>query len=336
VASHALPGQGVLELERDLLRAADDKEVVGHRRRIGRDGRRAVTGQESLLAFATAVRRISPPSQLGQVRLTLGLQRPLALRPRHRQARGVQEVALLPRQAPRVLGGPVLERARVLGCGIRGARRRLRLVDRVLPSHTSGIDSWYGSLTAVSTSRDVTRVPVEMLIRGLGQVGPSGAPLVLLKEATGERHLAIGIGPLELMGIAAALSETPPPRPLTHDLLCRALAACGATVTRAVIHALVGGAFHARLTLDVQGRPAELDARSSDAIAVAVRVGIPILVEDAVLEQAGITPQAEAGAAEAPADQAGRERIGEDQLGAFRDVIRGLDLDDLGRPGPSS
>ena len=143
-------------------------------------------------------------------------------------------------------------------------------------------------------------MPVEMRIRGLGQSAPSGAPLVLLKEATGERHLAIGIGPLELMGIAAALAETPPPRPLTHDLLCSALAACGATVTRAVIHALVDGVFHARLTLDVQGRPAELDARSSDAIAVAVRVGLPILVEEAVLEQAGITPPAEAGAAGRP------------------------------------
>jgi uncharacterized protein len=185
----------------------------------------------------------------------------------------------------------------------------------------------------------VTRVPVEMRIRGLGQSAPSGTPLVLLKEATGERHLAIGIGPFELMGIAAPLAETPPPRPLTHDLLCNALIACGATVTRAVIHALVDGVFHARLTLDVQGRPAELDARSSDAIAVAVRVGLPILVEETVLEQAGITPPAEAGAEEAeeaPAEQAGQERIGEDQLGAFRDVIRGLDLDDLDRPGSSS
>ena len=81
---------------------------------------------------------------------------------------------------------------------------------RVLPSHTSGINSWYGSLTAVSATRDVTRVPVEMLLRGLGQAAPSGAPLVLLKEATGERHLAIGIGPLELTGIAAALSGTRP------------------------------------------------------------------------------------------------------------------------------
>jgi uncharacterized protein len=178
-------------------------------------------------------------------------------------------------------------------------------------------------------------VPVEMIIRGLGQAGPSRAPLVLLKEAAGERHLVIGIGPLEVVGIAAALSGTPPPRPLTHDLLCSALAACGARVTHAVIHGLVDGAFHARLTLDVQGRPAELDARSSDAIAVAVRVGLPILVEEAVLERAGFTPQPDAGAGDASAAPAGQEHIAEEQLGAFRDVIRGLDLDDLDRPGPA-
>ena len=181
-------------------------------------------------------------------------------------------------------------------------------------------------------------MPVEMRIRGLGQAGPSGAPLVVLKEAAGERHLVIGIGPLEALGIAAALSGTPPPRPLTHDLLCSALAACGARVTQAVIHALIDGAFHARLTLalDVQGRPAELDARSSDAIAVALRVGLPILVEDAVLEVAGFTPREGGDAAGAPAAPADEDPIAEEQLGAFRDVIRGLDLDDLGRPGPAT
>jgi bifunctional DNase/RNase len=172
-----------------------------------------------------------------------------------------------------------------------------------------------------------------MVIHGLGQVPQSGEPLILLKETARERYLVIGIGPLELMGIAAALSGEPPPRPMTHDLLCGAIAACGARVTHAVIHALVDNAFHARLVLDIQGRHAELDARSSDAIAVAVRVGIPILVEEAVLERAGVTPQPEAGAGEAPADQ---ERIDEAQLGAFRDVIRGLDLDDLGPRGSSS
>ena len=188
-------------------------------------------------------------------------------------------------------------------------------------------------------------MPVEMVIRGLGRAAQSGETLVLLKEAAGERFLVIVIGPLEIMGIAAALAGTPPPRPMTHDLLCSALAACGARVTNAVVHSIVDGAFHARLILDVQGRHAELDSRSSDAIAVAVRVGIPIHVEEAVLEQAGFTPQPESGAPDAPDDQArrgergeraGQERIGEEQLGAFRDFIKGLDLDDLGRSDPSS
>src|SRR5436190_15876813 len=139
-------------------------------------------------------------------------------------------------------------------------------------------------------------MPVKMVIHGLGQAPDSGEPLVLLKDAARERYLVIGIGPLEIMGIAAALSGSSPPRPMTHDLLCSAIGACGGRVTHAVISALVDNVFHARLVLDVEGRHAELDARSSDAMAVAVRVGIPILVEEAVLEQAGLTPQPDPGA----------------------------------------
>jgi uncharacterized protein len=181
--------------------------------------------------------------------------------------------------------------------------------------------------------RSNTRVPVELVIHGLGQASESGEPLVLLKEAARERYLVIGIGPLELMGIAAAVSNTKPPRPMTHDLLCSAIEACGGRVTHAVIHAIIDGAFHARLVLDVQGRHVELDSRSSDAIAVAVRAGIPIQAEQSVLDQAGVTPKAEGAAEETPSEQ---ERIREDQLGAFRDVISGLDLDDLGGPRRSS
>ncbi len=190
--------------------------------------------------------------------------------------------------------------------------------------------------TAVDSLKgDLTHVPIEMVIHGLGQASQSGEPIVLLKEKERERYLVIGIGPLEIMGIAAALSGTPPPRPMTHDLLCNAIAACGAQVTHAVIHAIIDNVFHGRLVLDVQGRHAELDSRSSDAIAVAVRAGIPIMVEEAVLERAGITPRDES-SAEGASPEKSQERIGEEQLGAFRDVIRGLDIDDLGRPGSSS
>jgi bifunctional DNase/RNase len=115
---------------------------------------------------------------------------------------------------------------------------------------------------------------------------------------------------------------------MTHDLLCSALAATGARVTQVIVHSLIGGVFHARIVLDVEGRHAELDARSSDAIAIALRVDVPIQVEEAVLAEAGIRPESPGNAPE----RAEPERVSEEQLGAFRDVIRGLDLDDLGRP----
>jgi bifunctional DNase/RNase len=167
-----------------------------------------------------------------------------------------------------------------------------------------------------------------MVVHGLGKTADSDALLLLLKEAGDERYLAIGIGPLEMAAIAATLANAKPPRPMTHDLLCSALAATGARVTQVIVHSLIGGVFHARIVLDVEGRHAELDARSSDAIAIALRVDVPIQVEEAVLAEAGIRPES---AGNAP-ERAESERVSEEQLGAFRDVIRGLDLDDLGRP----
>jgi bifunctional DNase/RNase len=198
-------------------------------------------------------------------------------------------------------------------------------------------------------------VTVEMTVHGVGQSPDSGAPLVLLKQKEQDRFVVIGIGPLELTAIATAAMNQPAPRPLTADLLVSALQACGARVERILIHAIIEGAFHARIVLDVQGRYVELDARSSDAIAVALRVGTPIHVEEAVLDKAGFTPKDEPGATGQPGQPGQRgqldppgaarrerdrtppgERISEDQLGAFRDVIKGLDLDDLGKRDPAA
>src|SRR5687768_9310981 len=175
---------------------------------------------------------------------------------------------------------------------------------------------------------------VELTVHGVGQAPGSGKPLVVLREPGTDRYLVIGIGAMELTSIALGMQGEPPPRPLTHDLLMQALAACGARVTHAIIHAVVDGVFHARLVLDIQGRHAELDARSSDAIAVALRAKIPLHAEEAVLEQAGVTIASEGSEG---AQQGGKgERIQEEQLGAFREAIEGLNLDDLGRPGAGS
>jgi bifunctional DNase/RNase len=176
---------------------------------------------------------------------------------------------------------------------------------------------------------------VEMVIHGVGQAPQSGEPLVLLKERDGERYVIITIGPLEIVAIATAAMNQKPPRPMTHDLLCAALEASGARVTRIVIHSIVDKAFHARIVLDVAGRHVELDSRSSDAIAVALRVSVPIHVEETVLAKAGFTPNAEGTAPGSNAGDPPAEKIREDQLGAFRDVIRGLNLDDLGKPPAS-
>jgi hypothetical protein len=158
---------------------------------------------------------------------------------------------------------------------------------------------------------------------------------VLLREKGRERYVVIQIGHLEIAAIGSVAMGQKPPRPMTHDLLCSALEACGAQVTHVVIHGIIDGAFHARLVLDVQGRHVELDSRSSDAIAIALRTGVAIHVEDAVLERAGFTPKAEGEAGE-PSEEGPKQRITEDQLGAFRDVIKGLNLDDLDKPKPAS
>lgn len=170
-------------------------------------------------------------------------------------------------------------------------------------------------------------MPVEMIVHGVGKTPDSDALLVLLKEPAHERYLAIAVGALEIAAIAAALAHARPPRPMTHDLLCSAIAATGAVVTQAVVHALISGVFHARLVLDVAGRHVELDARASDAIAIAVRLNLPVIVDEAVLDQAAVEPRPDSSSSASP------DRIREEQLGAFRDVIRGLNLDDLGRSG---
>src|SRR5688572_23570134 len=86
-----------------------------------------------------------------------------------------------------------------------------------------------------------------MEVHGLARVPSSTElPSVVLKEKGRERYLIIGVGPLELSAIASASLKTELPRPMTHDLLVSALAACGARITQAVVHSRIGGVFHAR------------------------------------------------------------------------------------------
>jgi uncharacterized protein len=123
---------------------------------------------------------------------------------------------------------------------------------------------------------DVVGVRVEM---------PSNQPIVLLREIAGERYLPIWIGAVEATAIAFAQQGVVPARPMTHDLLRDVLDALGAELRQIRITELRDGVFYAVL---VFGSGAEVSARPSDAIALALRTGTPIFGAEAVLEEAGI------------------------------------------------
>jgi bifunctional DNase/RNase len=115
---------------------------------------------------------------------------------------------------------------------------------------------------------------------------PTGAYALLLESEVDKRRLPIVIGAFEAQAIAIALDKmSTPPRPMTHDLFAQALNAHGAQLERVVVHALVDGVFYAQLHFS-EGNV--LDARPSDAVALAVRLDCPIYATDEVMVQAGL------------------------------------------------
>ncbi len=112
------------------------------------------------------------------------------------------------------------------------------------------------------------------------------SPVVVLRTEDG-RYLPIYIGLAEAMSINSALKNVIPPRPMTHDLLVDIIGKLKARVERVVIDDLIDNTFYARIILRQNDHEIEVDARPSDSIAIAVRIGCPIYVEDKVLEEAG-------------------------------------------------
>ena len=172
---------------------------------------------------------------------------------------------------------------------------------------------------------------VEMTIESVRVSLMNYQRVVILKEKQSDRYLPIWIGAAEADAIAVQLQELRVARPLTHDLLRSIIQALGASVQSIVVNDLNNDTFYARIVLDVDGRHLEIDSRPSDAIALAVRVKVPIFAEETVLDKAGITLdpatgkfQAVRGDDEAPMDEAERQR-----LSAFADFINSLDLEDF-------
>lgn len=155
--------------------------------------------------------------------------------------------------------------------------------------------------------------------------------VVILKEKESDRFLPIWIGPAEADAIAIELQEVAVARPLTHDLLRSVITSLGAKVVSIIINDLATDTFYARIILDANGRHVEIDSRPSDAIALAVRVKVPIFAEETVLDRAGIVLEKETAArdgteAVTPVDEQEIER-----MSAFKDFINSLDLEDFGK-----
>ena len=112
---------------------------------------------------------------------------------------------------------------------------------------------------------------------------------LILEESKGFRRLPIVIGAFEAQAIAISLERMQPNRPLTHDLFKNTLERSGVVLTEIIISELKGGVFYAKLMgKKADGTPLEVDARSSDAIAMAVRFGCPIYTTEKIMQQAGV------------------------------------------------
>lgn len=170
---------------------------------------------------------------------------------------------------------------------------------------------------------------IEVIIDSIRVSLMSQHRVVVLKDTNSERYLPIWIGPCESDAITVKLQDMPSPRPLTHDLLKSVIQELGGRVVHILISDLRNEVYYARIVVEVAGDQIEIDSRPSDAIALAVRVDVPIFVADTVMDKAAKAPDediesetsAPSAAAEPPADVK--------KLSAFADFLDTLDLDDL-------
>lgn len=176
--------------------------------------------------------------------------------------------------------------------------------------------------------------------------------VVILKEIHGNRHLPIWIGPYEAEAIALELQGVTPTRPLPYDLMRAMLEELGATIDHIVIADLNDQVYYATVVLSIADRTVQLDARPSDAIALAVRTDARILIEEAVMDNAAVSLDEDVDPISDPLDEGAfpdppktglfeprptgtDQPQGSDELGVFRDFINSLDLDDFDKGGQS-
>ena len=156
---------------------------------------------------------------------------------------------------------------------------------------------------------------IEMTIKGLMLDPVTTTPILILKDKGGDRVLPIWVGPFEAQAIALQIENIATPRPMTHDLLRNIIGDLDGRVDRVVVSDLKDNTFYAIIHLTVRGERVAVDARPSDAIALALRTRSPILVEETVIDNAKTIDFAS-------------ERADSDRLQKW---LESLDPDDLGK-----
>ena len=163
--------------------------------------------------------------------------------------------------------------------------------------------------------------------------------LVILREVGSDRYLPIWVGQYEAEMITVGLQEVEVSRPLTHDLMKNVFTTFNARIKRIEIISIKEDIFYGNIVAEVDGREVSVDSRPSDAIALAVRAHTPILVDESVMKNAGITPEADmrssAGASAPTRPTMPVGDISSERLSVFEDFMDKLDmnkLDDQDKP----
>jgi len=156
---------------------------------------------------------------------------------------------------------------------------------------------------------------VEMKIKGLMIDPVSNMPIIILKDSSGDTILPIWVGVFEANAIAMELEQIVSPRPMTHDLLRNVIEGLQAKVDRIVITDLKENTFFALIHVTRNGQQLAIDSRPSDAMALALRSEVPILVEETVLEKSSVSG----------------EETGSDETERLRKWLEEVDPEELGK-----
>ena len=159
---------------------------------------------------------------------------------------------------------------------------------------------------------------IEMNIKGLMIDPITNMPIIILRDQEGQRILPIWVGVFEANAIALQIENVQTPRPMTHDLLKNIIDDLSAQVERIVVTELKENTFYALIHLRKNGHSIEVDARPSDAIALALRTRSPIFVEEAVIQNARSVDSSRESSMDVTRLQKWLEGLSDDELGKYK------------------